>query len=375
MHVVSCKSPSGTPSPAAAALHASSPATPSGSVQLLPNIDLPGPVTPQRTPNVNWAQHFRVDWSSMPNDLMSALHAKQVPLPKARREMVRQVVKQICKFTSKPGRQNLRVISAKIVSEWPGCFDDRIGDVVVGSGYYSLFTQLENGLDNANRGSVNSTACKRLVMHSDSAASVSDIETVEKKRNKTVDEYGCINANPKQLPEGETDESIEEKRLQMIEMYNNRQDDDEKVKDLMTVTYYSQRATIRDVGHRMTDVRERFPFLFSHVGLSCHFENLLGIPLSSLNSCIAKQYGHIMSFMASRQLSQIKNVIDDINRAKAEMHSTEPELFGIVCLLSSYFEEDVNSLFILQDATIAVSEVDGGSLPPHPCIVVLGRYS
>ena len=86
----------------------------------------------------------------MAEDLMVALCAKQVPLSKLHREMVRRVVQQIVKITNKPGRLNLRTIAAKIVAEWPGCFDDRIGDVVIGLGYHSLFTQLENGVDNAN---------------------------------------------------------------------------------------------------------------------------------------------------------------------------------------------------------------------------------
>jgi hypothetical protein len=101
-------------------------------------------VKPRSTPNANWVQHFNVNWNEMSDDLMTVLQAKQVPLPKLRREMVRRIVQQIVKITNKPGRQNLKTISAKIVAEWPGCFADRIGDIIIGSGYHSLFTQLEN---------------------------------------------------------------------------------------------------------------------------------------------------------------------------------------------------------------------------------------
>jgi hypothetical protein len=103
----------------------------------------------------------------MSDDLMTVLQAKQVPLPKLRREMVRRIVQQIVKITNKPGRQNLKTISAKIVAEWPGCFEDRIGDIIIGSGYRLLFTQLENGMDNANRCSVETVARKRLVLSAD----------------------------------------------------------------------------------------------------------------------------------------------------------------------------------------------------------------
>ena len=49
----------------------------------------------------------------MAEDLMVALRAKQVPLSKLHREMVRRVVQQIVKITNKPGRLNLTTIAAK----------------------------------------------------------------------------------------------------------------------------------------------------------------------------------------------------------------------------------------------------------------------
>jgi hypothetical protein len=40
------------------------------------------PLIPRSTPNANWVQHFNVNWNEMPDDLMTVLQAKQVPLPK-----------------------------------------------------------------------------------------------------------------------------------------------------------------------------------------------------------------------------------------------------------------------------------------------------
>jgi hypothetical protein len=137
--------------------------------------------------------------------------------------MVRRIVQQIVKITNKPGRQNLKTISAKIVAEWPGCFEDRIGDIIIGSGYHSLFTQLENGMDNANRCSVETVARKRLVLSADQRADGNDLQSSEQKRSKVTDQYGCINANPKKPPEGETLETLEEKRLTMIDLFHARQ--------------------------------------------------------------------------------------------------------------------------------------------------------
>jgi hypothetical protein len=95
--------------------------------------------------------------------------------------------------------------------------------------------------------------------------------------------------------------------------------------------------------------------------------------MSKLRESLAKQSGHIISYMSGKQ--SVVEAVQRISEAKAERQSAEPEVFGIVCLLASYFKEDVNSLFILRDSTTAASEVDCLCLPPHPCIVVFGRYN
>ena len=72
-----------------------------------------GPLISRSIPNANWAQLFSINWNEMPEDLMVAVRAKQVPLPKLRHAMVRRVVQQIVKITNKPGRLNLTTIAAK----------------------------------------------------------------------------------------------------------------------------------------------------------------------------------------------------------------------------------------------------------------------
>jgi hypothetical protein len=126
------------------------------------------------------------------------------------------------------------------------------------------------------------------------------LQSSEQKRSKVTDQYGCINANPKKPPEGETLETLEEKRLTMIDLFHARQGDHKQIKHLMTVTYYSQRAVIRD-GNRLADIIEQFPFLLSETGLYCHFENLVGIPMFTLRESLAKQSGHIISYMSGKQ--------------------------------------------------------------------------
>ena len=79
----------------------------------------------------------------------------------------------------------------------------------------------------------------------------------------------------------------------------------------MSATYYARRAVIREEKNKLSNITKQFPFLFSEVGLSCHFENLVGIPMSTLRESLAKQCGHVFSFI-SGQLPAVREIVDNI---------------------------------------------------------------
>lgn len=181
-------------------------------------------VLSQCTPPLNnWAANFSVDCSRLSIELLNELNSKQKTTPKLLRELVKTVVGQIMKLTKRPERQNLRTIAAKIACKWPGCFDDKLGDIVLGSGSESLFLQLENGVDNHNRATISSTARKRLavqdVEEADTSLNSSDSNKLKKTR-PSIDQYGCIDIDPKGMPVGETLDTLEQKRLLMIDVHN-----------------------------------------------------------------------------------------------------------------------------------------------------------
>ena len=57
--------------------------------------------------------------------------------------MIRVLADDIAKITSRPMRKHLTVVASKVVAEFPSSFQDKLDDVVVGSGYNSILTQLE----------------------------------------------------------------------------------------------------------------------------------------------------------------------------------------------------------------------------------------
>ena len=118
-------------------------------------------------PLTNWAEDFDVPWAEMPAELMRALQGNTRPEPKHHRAMVRLITRDVMKITAKPGRDSLRRIAARVVEKWPQSFRDQIG-----TGSHSLFLQLENCVDNNNRGS--SPACKT----SKRASASADVEEV-----------------------------------------------------------------------------------------------------------------------------------------------------------------------------------------------------
>jgi hypothetical protein len=321
-------------------------------------------------PAGNWAVNFAVNWNKLSDDLVEALQNNCRPSLRQRREFVRAVAQEIRKVTPKPGRHNLRIIAAKIVAQWPGCFEDKIGDVLIGSGIESLLRQLEKGVDNINRGKMAGRAYrkrdveKRLTLVKPAAA--------VKVKTTSIDLYGCIDGNPISMPKGETAATLEEKRNVMVRIHQDTSKrDDQQILNLMSITYYSQRKMIAD-GKSVGEILKMFPLLFSPVGMYCHFKKLTGVSMSMLRKSVKNQSSNIFSFMKTVTVPLVKETVDRVKAAKRELRCDLPDIMGIICLLAAFFKEDVSSFLLLQDSKDAVTDFSSADLPLHPCLIVRG---
>ncbi len=92
-----------------------------------------------------------------------------------------------------------------------------------------------------------------------------------------------MNWNPTELPEGETFESLEIKRKEMLRLFSQegpRAAERNTVQELMKITFIAQRHSINtSPPPSISDLQARWPFLFMKRFLCTHFKELTGIDL------------------------------------------------------------------------------------------------
>src|SRR6218665_1019191 len=108
-------------------------------------------------------------------------------------------------IASNPGRRQLRELAERIVVKYPDSLRDQIGNDLVGSGSDSIFFQLEERLNNLNRGK--GSARKRLI-------DAPELPVAKKPFHR--DHYGCVSWQPP-VPAGE-EECLREKQARLKAM-------------------------------------------------------------------------------------------------------------------------------------------------------------
>ena len=151
----------------------------------------------------NWTTSYKIPWSKMSQNLQDSTKNKERPFPADRREMIRVVVDDIVKICRKPTRRQLVVIAAKFVEDYPQSFEDKLEDMVIGTGYNSILSQLEQRFANTNRPMLQS---KRNSSSPD-------------RKKKHSCSYGTKEFQP-ELPSDENEESQEARRLALKEIHS-----------------------------------------------------------------------------------------------------------------------------------------------------------
>lgn len=147
-------------------------------------------------------------------------------------------------------------------------FQDRaLGETkVIGTGYDSLFVQLENRVQNV----------RRPLTHKPTKRPADAEGRQGGKVNRYSDCYGCVEWQP--VLEGSLDE-LEDKKAELKNAFKNNNNLPEMcVKKLMKETYAIQRSTINQ-GSCVNVLLEEWPYLFEVVHLFDHTSTLLAFPV------------------------------------------------------------------------------------------------
>uniref|UniRef100_A0A3Q2QF48 Si:ch211-111e20.1 n=1 Tax=Fundulus heteroclitus TaxID=8078 RepID=A0A3Q2QF48_FUNHE len=312
-----CPTPLSSPSLLECSLPPSSPST---SLSDLSDCSTPSNSSSPFLISKTWPETFQVPWDKMPPEVCSAIANKKRPTPAERRQMVRVLVDEMRKYEANPTRSQCLTVCRNIVRQYPQSFADVFADgSLMAGGYTLLLIQVKTRIENLNRDS-------NFARHRASRSSGSSSGC---KRGPT-DSYGCTRFQP-ELPPEETDDTIEQKRQRLEEIYRQegaRGIERAEVSSLMEITF----------SPAIEDLRRDWPYLFHQRSIYAHFQlNVLRLLELSMEECGRA----IIEYFQSKSTNKATFSPDE---------DTEVALH-VVQLLMAHFKESIDGLILSTDVS------------------------
>nr|XP_033476324.1 uncharacterized protein LOC117253086 [Epinephelus lanceolatus] len=329
---------------------------------------------PSTRPQNAWINQFEIPWNKMPASLLKATLRGQRARPEDRRAWKRTMVSAMQEHCPNPNKAACDEIAKMIVSKYPSTFVDMTEeDEQLGVGYYSLAKQLKTRVEHANRNNVSEKIRRPRIM-----SQTSDDGSTKTVRCK-VDSYGCINWQPKCVPEGETSESLEDRRKDIMAIFQSagpRAVDRPGVDESMRLTYIYQRHMLNSCPPlSISVIEEHWPFLFTKRGLCDHFKALTGIDICDrVGEALQSKGTRIINFFQRQtQNRAIQRLLRDIESNTTAMQQSRTGIAAVL-LLMKHFQEQEGSIFLLADATATKRSIETDmTLPSTPRLIMLGN--
>ena len=280
---------------------------------------------------------FAIPWGKVPTRVMKKLKKGKRPTPSERLETLRIISAELKEaFSPDPvPRKEMKMVAQNIVSCYKDSFEDnKIDGGRLGSGWQSVFTQIENRIYN-ERSKLNRVQKKRKLP---SAAVVA-------ADGGNHDE--AVETRPT-IPEGETEESLLEMQNSLKREYlkpKSERDNDLVVK-FMETTYYIQHEMISK-GGTVLAIKDDWPFIFEVQHLQNYFNSFMDMKFSDCldESLLGRNKGkRIFAYLDSYKSDN--PWISRLRQAQVESPSNLTLGLGVLLLLPERFSENVNTLFM-----------------------------
>ncbi|KAK0143485.1 hypothetical protein N1851_018397 [Merluccius polli] len=329
MELVSAPDPSAPSSP-----------TPSSNTTFQPpNQLLPSPPSTARStssasqPGVPWHVDFRLNWDQVSSAITLRVEKEERPLPDERKAFVVVLVEQMMQHDRNPSRAMCHSVVRSIVRSHPKSFGDvgKHGDTA-GDGCHSLLQQVKTRVEYKNR---NNTLAQRRRERRPRTGMAGEARLAR----GPVDQYGCMRWGPADLPEGETEATLENMKMDLLNIYSG----------MPSIVFLDQ-----------TGVAVSQKCLFSHFGLLTDVN-----VLQKLQEAISRRGQTILDYCATLENPKIRDVLAcyDPDSDKAAC---------ILLLLMSYFKEPKESLMLEVDPCATAVDVSTAELPSTPCLIIQG---
>lgn len=303
------------------------------------------------TPHNSWIRHFEIPWDKMPQKLLEATLGQKRARPEDRRAWKRTVVDAMLTHCPNPNKAACEEIAKVIVSKYPATFADTNEEGgQMGIGYYSLARQMKQRVEHVNRKNMSEKVRRP---RSSTETTDEDGTTIKTGRAK-VDSYGCINWQPKELPQGENVESLENRKKYMTDLFQSlgpSSVDSPEVDESMKLTYIYQRHMLNSCPPPSIDViAKHWPFLFTKRGLGDHFKILTGVDIDQAAEALQSKGKRIIKlFRMKTQSRDVQRILQELDESNAMLQSRSG--IAAVLLLMKRFREQEDAIFLLADVS------------------------
>ncbi|XP_048245216.1 uncharacterized protein LOC124118583 [Haliotis rufescens] len=321
--------------------------------------------------NPNWAMTLQLPWEELPDIVTLLEQGKRLPQP-LRYTLVRSVTDRVRTKTHKATKRQFGIIAQRMVSKYPSSLQDKIDNLIIGTGYDSIQAQLVSRNENLNRPKDSALTLRRR-----SASSEGEDDKVSKvppKRKMATDSYGCVNwepvVNDDQLPDLED----KKKKLQDLHKCDPKDYDWSRIETLMKETFPLQRHCIN---YSVLDetLTKDWPFLGDQRGLLCHFESLIGFHARTmLEQAYDRKVRTLNRYFQSDgcAIREAANELFAKAKEQSEQDNVKAYLPVVILCLMKFFSEKEESLFLVVDATKTATEVEEENSINWPRMVFLG---
>lgn len=331
--------------------------------QLLPSPPSTAPSTSRASqPGVPWHVNFRLNWDQVSSAIRLRVEKEERPLPDERKAFVVVLVDQMMQHDRNPTRAMCHSVVRNIVRSHQKSFGDigKHGDTA-GDGCHSLLQQVKTRVEYKNR---NNTLAQRRRERRPRTGMAGEARLAR----GPVDQYGCVRWGPSDLPEGETEATLENIKRDLLNIYSEEgMSGAERAEPMIEKTYVVLRKYLNKVpAAAMSEIKQEWPFLFSQKCLFSHFGLLTDIyVLQKLQEAISRRGQTILDYCATLDNPKIRDVLAcyDPDSDKAAC---------ILLLLMLYFKEPKESLMLEVDPCATAVDVNTAELPSTPCLIIQG---
>lgn len=298
-----------------------------------------------------WSHGINLQFNKLPLDVVEVLQNGQKLLGSKRRFLVKHLIDVATQLSVCPVRAELAVIARRVYDEYPLLITDQVNGSIIGSGYDRFLKQLIDRNDNMKRKNRAGNPALRKRM---AAISVL-VDTTSTRTHAINDHYGCVQYSPDLQPEAAA----------MLELLKGNQKAQLEagvfsVQTFVQETYPLQRQEINS-GMEVGIILSEWPVLGNYHGLLAHFRILTGINImEAMPGKVKEISGKLVSYLTSNNHPQAlqdqnREILGEIQRSRLLSKNDEASIIGLIKLLTSYFKEDLATLFYLVNVSIVAA--------------------